>query len=90
MINLGAKAGDVTTKVLNSYDLIAIKPSTQTEQVFEQICSKSDCDIIQVDCAARMNFYIQKTWIKLAQQRSIQFEITYGSSCLEGGALARR
>ena len=30
-----------------------------------------------------MNFYIQKTWVKLAVARGLQIEIVYGSGCLE-------
>ncbi len=57
--------------------------------MFEQICSKADIDIIQVDCAQRFSFYIQKTWVKLAMQRGMQFEISYGPS-FEQGPVARK
>lgn len=36
-----------------------------------------------MDLGQRMAFYFQKTWIKLAIQRGIQFEIVYAPACLE-------
>lgn len=64
VINLGAKSADKQTKVLNSYDLIAIRPCYLSEQVFEQSSTKSDVDIISVDCSQRFQYFFQKTWIK--------------------------
>lgn len=37
-----------------------------------------------------MNFYIQKTWIKLAVSRGLQIEIIYGSGCLEQQSASQR
>jgi len=80
---MAAKTADKGAKVLNSYDLLAVKPSTQAEPVFEQICTRGEMDVISVDCSQRFSFFIQKSWIKLALQRGVIFEITYGSGCLE-------
>lgn len=88
-INLGAKAGDKSTKLLNSYDIVAIRP-LQTESLYEQAFTKSDADIISLDLSQRMNFYIQKTWVKLAVARGLQIEIVYGPGCLEQASSAQR
>ena len=82
MINLGAKTGDKTTKILNTYDVIAMRPA-QTQDIYEQAFTKGDSDIISLDLSQRMNFYIQKTWVKLAITRSIMIEIVYGPGCFE-------
>ena len=57
MINLGAKTGDKTTKILNTYDVIAMRPA-QTQDIYEQAFTKGDSDIISLDLSQRMNFYI--------------------------------
>ena len=82
MINLGAKTGDKTTKILNTYDVIAMRP-TQTQDLYEQAFTKGDADIISLDLSQRMNFYIQKTWVKLAITRSVFIEIVYGPGCFD-------
>ena len=56
-ISLGTKAADKTTKILNSYDLLAIRPLDQ-ESLFETAFTKSDADIISLDLSQRLNFYI--------------------------------
>ena len=86
LINLAAKTGDKTTKILNTYDIIAMRPDhTQDPKgdLHEQCFTKGDADIISLDLSHRMNFYFQKTWIKLAIQRSIFIEIVYGPGCFE-------
>lgn len=55
---MGAKSGDKATKAMHSYDIVAVKPAITSEQTFEQICSKAEVDIIQVECGERMAFYI--------------------------------
>lgn len=82
MINIGTKAGEKSTQFLNSYDLIAVRPH-DNESLFEQAFTKADADIISLDLSHRMNFYIQKTWVKLAVARGVQIEIVYGSGCME-------
>jgi len=56
--------------VLNSYDLIAVRP-VDSESLFEQAFTKSDADIVSLDLSVRLNFYIQKTWVKLALARGL-------------------
>ena len=46
VINMSAKAADKTSKVLSSYDILAVRPSIQAEQVFEQICTRGEQDLI--------------------------------------------
>ena len=70
MINLGTKGADKSTQILNSYDLIAVRP-LEKEALFEQAFTKADADIISLDLSHRLNFYIQKTWVKLAVARGL-------------------
>ena len=48
MVNVGAKPGDKSIRILNSYDLIAIRPQ-DNESLAEQAFTKSDADIISLD-----------------------------------------
>ena len=80
--NLSNKAGSKETKILNSYDVVAVRPLDQ-ENVFERAFTKSDADIISLDLSVRHRFYIKKTWVKEAMARGISIEIVYGSGCLE-------
>ena len=57
MINLSAKPADKSTKILNTYDLISIRPGP-SEALWEAAFTKSDADIISVDLSQKMNFYI--------------------------------
>ena len=82
MINLSAKVADKATKILNTYDIIAMRPA-QTQELYEQTFNKGDADIISLDLSQRMNFYIQKTWVKMAITRSVFIEIVYGPGCFE-------
>ena len=45
---MGAKPGDKTTKIINSYDLVAVRPQ-EHENLFEMAFTKSDADIISLD-----------------------------------------
>ena len=56
-ISLSVKSGDKSTKILNSYDLIGLRPLVQ-ETLFEAAFTKSDADIISMDLSQRLNFYI--------------------------------
>jgi ribonuclease P/MRP protein subunit RPP1 len=78
MVNMTAKPADKATQILNTYDLIAFR--TDQEALAEQGFTRSDADIISIDLSKRLSFFLQKTWIKLAIQRGVQFEVTYGSS----------
>ena len=80
-INLGVKSAEKST-ILNSYDLVAVRPAG-SENLYEQAFTQSDADIITLDLSQRFNFYIKKTWVKLALQRGVCLEIVYGSGCLE-------
>ena len=57
VINLGAKAEQKSTQILNSYDLVAVRP-LESESLFEQAFTKADADIISLDMSHRLNFYI--------------------------------
>ena len=82
MINLGTKQAEKSTEILNSYDLIAVRP-VDNQSLYEQAFTQADADIISLDLSQRLNFYIQKTWVKLALARGVQIELVYGSGCLE-------
>ncbi|CDW90528.1 rnase p subunit p30 family protein [Stylonychia lemnae] len=75
--------------IINSYDLLAVRTS-ESEQLFEQICTKSDVDIISIDLTKRLSFFISKVLVKQALQRGIQFEICYGAGCFEGSQTNRK
>jgi hypothetical protein len=60
--NYSNVGGNPKQKILNSYDILACKAQPQASQktnkgqnpgevLFEQICIKTDCDIISVDCS---------------------------------------
>lgn len=57
--------------------------SQQLENLFEQVCVKTDCDIVSVDCSTRSPFYFQKSHIKQALKRGAVIELTYGQGMLE-------
>ena len=58
----------------------------QADTLFDQICTKTNCDIISIDLSRRLPFFVTKTPVKLALQRGAQFELDYGSGMLEGMA----
>jgi ribonuclease P/MRP protein subunit RPP1 len=94
MISLSAKPADKVTKILNTYDLIAIRPvaseDKKVENIWEAAFTKSDADIISVDLSKKMNFWINKTWVKTALEKCIHIELTYGADCLEGSQANRK
>ena len=52
-LSSGASA---TAKIIDSYDLLALRCPTSLkdhENLLEQICMKTDCDIISLDYGAR-------------------------------------
>ena len=53
------------------------------KNMFEQICTKCECDIISVDCGNKHPFFFMKTHIKMALLRGAVFEISYGQGMLE-------
>eukprot|EP00742_Colponemidia_sp_Colp-10_P003196 GILJ01003405.1.p2 GENE.GILJ01003405.1~~GILJ01003405.1.p2 ORF type:complete len:200 (+),score=31.38 GILJ01003405.1:1876-2475(+) len=64
--------------VLQSYDLLALKPSD--EKSFAACCSQYECDIICFDLSQRLPFYIKRPPVGQALERGIYFEITYSSA----------
>jgi len=58
----------------------------QADALFDQICTKTNCDIISIDLSRRLPFFVTKTPVKLALLRGAQFELDYGSGMLEGMA----
>ena len=86
VINISGKAGEKTTKILDSYDLIAMRPDpkqNKQETIYEQVFTKGDGDIISLDLSQRLDFYYQKTWFKFAIAKCTAIEIAYGPGCFE-------
>jgi ribonuclease P/MRP protein subunit RPP1 len=75
--------------VIGTFDLFAVRTS-ESEQIFDQCCTKSDVDIISLNLGDRMNYFLNKTLIKQALQRGITFEICYGSGSFEGSQANRK
>mmetsp|Transcript_16083 Transcript_16083/g.27157 ORF Transcript_16083/g.27157 Transcript_16083/m.27157 type:complete len:181 (+) Transcript_16083:315-857(+) len=84
------------THIVNSYDLLALRVkqifrknqkqnASQLESLFEQVCVKTDCDIVSVDCGERSPFFFQKSHIKQALARGAVIELNYGQALLENG-----
>ena len=52
VINLSGKAGEKATKILNTYDLVAMRPDpkqNKQETIYEQVFTKGDGDIISLE-----------------------------------------
>ena len=86
VINLSGKAGEKATKILNTYDLVAMRPDpkqNKQETIYEQVFTKGDGDIISLELSQRLDFYFQKTWVKFAITKCIAIELVYGPGCFE-------
>eukprot|EP00349_Pseudokeronopsis_sp_Brazil_P006968 CAMPEP_0202965864 /NCGR_PEP_ID=MMETSP1396-20130829/10008_1 /ASSEMBLY_ACC=CAM_ASM_000872 /TAXON_ID= /ORGANISM="Pseudokeronopsis sp., Strain Brazil" /LENGTH=99 /DNA_ID=CAMNT_0049689037 /DNA_START=223 /DNA_END=522 /DNA_ORIENTATION=+ len=77
IINTNTKA-----EIINSYDIFAVRTGV-SEQLFEQICTKADLDLVSLDLSQRLPFYLTKQLIKQALARGLYFELAYGGQCLE-------
>lgn len=73
------------TPIIDSYDLFALRCQSKDNggkqemaTLFDQICSKTDCDIISLNLGEPIPFFLQKTSVKLALQRGAVFELNYG------------
>jgi ribonuclease P/MRP protein subunit RPP1 len=64
--------------IVNTYHLIAVKPST--EKLFQMACQQLEIDIIQLDMSVKLPFPLKNTNINMAIQRGIVFEIGYGQA----------
>jgi hypothetical protein len=51
------------TSVVNTFDIFAVRTS-ESEQIFDQCCTKSDVDVISLNLGGRMNYFLNKTLIK--------------------------
>jgi ribonuclease P/MRP protein subunit RPP1 len=58
--------------------------------LFEQICTKTDCDIISLDLGSKLQFFLTKPPIKQALLRGAVFEISYGQCLLENHLKQRK
>ena len=60
------------------FDLVAVTPST--EKLFAQCCEKLDVDVIALDMAHRLPFFVKPKQANLAIERGVYFEIGYSAS----------
>ena len=74
---------NIKLRIIDSYDLLSIRPSQTDSNLFEQVCTKTDCDIISLDLGSKLQFYLTKAPIKQAIQRGAVFEICYGQGLME-------
>jgi ribonuclease P/MRP protein subunit RPP1 len=64
--------------IVNTYHLIAVKPST--EKLFQMACQQLEINIIQLDMSVKLPFPLKNTNVNMAMQRGIVFEISYGQA----------
>ncbi|KAJ3139369.1 hypothetical protein HK100_011774 [Physocladia obscura] len=76
--NLSIKM-DASNQKLAAFDLLAVTPTT--EKAFQHAAQNFDVDIIALDLATKLPFYIKKTTVNAATQRGIYFELNY-SQCI--------
>jgi ribonuclease P/MRP protein subunit RPP1 len=62
----------------SGFDLVSITPSN--EAVLQAACANYAMDIITLDAASRLNFYIKIPIVQLAIARGIHFELTYADA----------
>jgi ribonuclease P/MRP protein subunit RPP1 len=61
-------------KIMQSYDLVAVKP--MTDKLFQLACNQLEVDIIMIDPSSRLR--VKQSTINQALRRGITFEISYG------------
>ncbi|MED6189992.1 hypothetical protein PIB30_101386 [Stylosanthes scabra] len=61
--------------ILQTYDLLAIKPSNQV--TFDMACQNSEVDIITMDLSKPLPFKIKQNMVKVAAERGVCFEVSY-------------
>ncbi|KAF9337352.1 hypothetical protein BG006_005159 [Podila minutissima] len=69
-----------------SYDILAVQPTN--EKLFQAACGTFEVDIISLDMAARLPFYLKHSTVGLAVERGIYFELCYSAAIRD--ATARR
>ncbi len=81
---------------LQSYDLLAVRPTT--EAAFQHACltlselKPFSIDIISLDFGAqpRLPFFLKRSTVNAALENGVQFEITYAQAVADDGTKARR
>jgi len=63
---------------LQSYDLISV--SAANEKLFLAACSHESVDIVVLEAARKLPFYLKKPPINVAIERGIHFEYSYGQA----------
>ncbi|KNC48959.1 ribonuclease P/MRP 30kDa subunit [Thecamonas trahens ATCC 50062] len=76
-----------TSPVLASYGLVAVVP--KTEKLFQQACASLETDIISIDGAERLAFFLKFPTVGQAISRGIHFELSF-SPLLTGSPVAVR
>jgi len=67
-----------SNQILANYDLIAVRPSTET--LLRQSADSLEIDIISLDLSGRLPFALRIKLITVALQRGIMFEICYSAA----------
>ncbi|KAL3147192.1 hypothetical protein ABBQ32_002693 [Trebouxia sp. C0010 RCD-2024] len=70
-----------THAAANSYDLLAVQPTS--ERVLQQACTSLEVDIIAFDLAKRLPFRFKPGPLQLALKRGLFFEICYAPALRE-------
>ncbi|XP_031486711.1 protein GAMETOPHYTE DEFECTIVE 1 isoform X2 [Nymphaea colorata] len=61
--------------VLQTYDLVAVRPTNQA--TFEHACQKAHVDLIAIDFSEKLQFRLKSQMVKAAIQRGLYFELIY-------------
>ena len=59
------------------------KKGAQLGKLFSDVVTKTDCDIVSVECGHRMPFFFDASAIRQGLKRGTTFEICYGSMLFE-------
>ncbi|KAF3329942.1 Ribonuclease P protein subunit p30 [Carex littledalei] len=85
-----AGAGSVgsTSAVLRGYDVVAVRPVSQS--AFEHVCKFSEVDLISIDFSHKVPFRLRHQSVKLAIKRGIFFEITYSHLLSDNASIKKQ
>lgn len=73
-----AAALNASNPVIRSYDMVAIRPTSQ--KVFDQACTHLEVDVISSDFCHRLPFRLKAPSVKAAVERGIFFEVTFSGA----------
>eukprot|EP00250_Pteridium_aquilinum_P015817 c22780_g1_i1 orf=57-1295(+) len=73
-----ASALNAANPVLRSYDLVAIRPTSQ--KVFDQACTHLEVDVISLDFLHRLPIRLKAASIHAALERGVFFEVSFSGA----------